>query len=59
MILKGAQRAGGAQLASHLMNARDNDHVRVGELRGFTSDDLHGAFKEAHPALSRREGCDR
>lgn len=52
MILKGSQRAGGAQLAAHLMNARDNDHVRVGELRGFSSDDLHGAFKEVHAIAS-------
>lgn len=52
MILKGSQRAGGAQLAAHLLNARDNDHVRVGELRGFASDDLHGAFKEAQAIAS-------
>lgn len=52
MILKGSQRAGGVQLAAHLMNARDNDHVRVGELRGFASDDLHSAFKEAQAIAS-------
>ncbi len=52
MILKGSQRAGGAQLAAHLLNDRDNDHVRVGELRGFISDDLHGAFKEAQAVAS-------
>lgn len=52
MILKGSQRAGGAQLASHLLNDRDNDHVRVGELRGFASDDLHGAFKETQAIAS-------
>jgi len=52
MILKGSQRAGGAQLAAHLLNERDNDHVRVGELRGFASDDLHGAFKETQAIAS-------
>jgi hypothetical protein len=52
MILKGSQRAGGAQLAAHLLNDRDNDHVRVGEVRGFISDDLHGAFKEAQAVAS-------
>lgn len=52
MILKGSQRAGGAQLAAHLLNDRDNDHVRVGEVRGFASDDLHGAFKEAQAIAS-------
>jgi hypothetical protein len=52
MILKGSQRAGGAQLAAHLLNERDNDHVSLGELRGFASDDLHGAFKEAQAVAS-------
>lgn len=52
MILKGSQRSGGAQLAAHLLNARDNDHVRVGELRGFASEHLHGAFKEAQAVAS-------
>lgn len=46
MIFEGNQRAGGARLAAHLMNCRDNDHVAVHELRGFVSSDLHGAFKE-------------
>lgn len=46
MIFEGNQRAGGARLAAHLMNCRDNDHVAVHELRGFVSNDLHGAFKE-------------
>lgn len=56
MILKGNQRAGGGQLAAHLMNLRDNDHVTVHELRGFVSNDLHGAFNEAY-AVSRGTRC--
>ncbi len=52
MILKGSQRAGGIQLANHLMNDADNDHVTLHEVRGFMADDLHGAMKEAH-AISR------
>jgi Relaxase/Mobilisation nuclease domain len=52
MILKGSQRAGGAALAAHLMNDRDNDHVQVADLRGFVSDDLHGAFKETQAIAS-------
>ena len=52
MILKGSQRAGGTQLAAHLLNERDNDHVTLGELRGFAADDLHGAFKEAQAVAS-------
>ncbi len=56
MILKGNQRAGGTQLAIHLMNVQDNEHVTVHELRGFLSDDLHGAFNEAY-AVSRGTKC--
>lgn len=50
MILKGSQRAGGNQLAAHLLNAKDNEHVHVHEVRGFMADDLHGAFAEAYAA---------
>lgn len=56
MILKGNQRAGGGQLARHLLNDRDNDHVTVHELRGFISDDLNGAFTEAY-AVSQGTKC--
>ncbi len=56
MILKGSQRGGGNQLAAHLLNEKDNEHVRVLDLRGFASDDLHGAFQEAH-AISRATKC--
>lgn len=52
MILKASQRGGGRQLALHLMRVDENEHVHVHELRGFTADDLEGAFKEAH-AISR------
>ncbi|MEM9450284.1 MAG: relaxase [Cyanobacteria bacterium P01_E01_bin.6] len=56
MILKGSQRAGGMQLARHLLNTDENDHVTVHEVRGFISHDLHGAFKEAY-AVSRGTRC--
>ena len=56
MILKGSQRAGASTLADHLLNERDNDHVRVHELRGFVADDLHGALSEAH-AISKGTQC--
>lgn len=56
MILKGSQRAGAGQLAAHLLNERDNDHVRVHELRGFVADDLRGAFDEVH-AISKATKC--
>jgi hypothetical protein len=47
MILKGSQRGGGRQLAAHLLNAKENEHVTLHELRGFTANDLPGAFQEA------------
>lgn len=52
MILKGNQRGGGRQLARHLLNAHDNEHVHVHDLRGFVSNDLTAALHEAY-ALSR------
>lgn len=56
MILKGSQRSGARQLAAHLLNERDNDHVSVLELRGFVASDLHGALDEAH-AVSKGTQC--
>jgi hypothetical protein len=56
MILKGNQRAGGGQLAHHLLNDRDNDHVAIHDLRGFISEDLNGAFTEAF-AVSQGTRC--
>src|SRR4051794_24311309 len=32
------------------MNARDNDHVELHEVRGFLSNDLAGAFREVEAA---------
>ena len=56
MILKASQRSGGQDLAAHLMRTDENEHVEVHEVRGFVSDDLHGAFKEAY-AISRGTKC--
>lgn len=56
MILKGSQRAGGMQLAAHLLNDSENDHVTIHELRGFVSETLAGALKEAH-AISCGTRC--
>ena len=56
MILKASQRSGSAQLARHLLNTRDNEHVEIHELRGFVSGTLDGAFKEAH-AVSKGTRC--
>ena len=56
MILKGNQRANGRELALHLLNIEDNEHVAVHELRGFVADDLLGAFAEAE-AISTGTRC--
>lgn len=56
MILKGNQRAGGSQLALHLLNVADNEHVTVHEMRGFVADDLHGALNESY-AISLGTRC--
>jgi len=47
MILVGNARGHGQNLARHLLNLEDNDHVDVHEVRGFMADDLSGAFAEA------------
>lgn len=46
MIPKASQRAGGQNLATHLLNAHDNEYVELAEVRGAVADDLHGAFAE-------------
>jgi hypothetical protein len=56
MILKGSERRGGQDLAAHLMRLDDNEHVELHELRGFASDNLKDAFKEAE-AISRGTRC--
>jgi len=55
MILVGNQRGGGRDLAAHLLSG-ENDHVTVHEVRGFASDDVHGAFQEAY-AMSKGTRC--
>ncbi len=56
MILKGSQRSSALKLAAHLLNERDNDHVDVHELRGFSADDLRGALREAD-AIAKGTKC--
>lgn len=55
MILNGSQRGGARDLAIHLMKP-ENDHVEVHEIRGFVSDTLLGALREAE-AVSRGTRC--
>ena len=56
MIIKGNIRAGGQNLANHLMNTRDNDSVELAEARGFVSDELSGAFAEIEAIASATKG---
>ncbi len=56
MIPKASQRAGGQQLATHLLNARDNERVEVIQIRGSVARDLHGAFAEWE-AISTATKC--
>ena len=46
----------GGNLATHLERRDENEHVKILQLRGFASDDLHGAFKEVE-AVSRGTKC--
>ncbi|MCF6354794.1 MAG: hypothetical protein L3J26_06780 [Candidatus Polarisedimenticolaceae bacterium] len=56
MILKASQRAYGRELAAHLLNANDNEHVEVHKISGFVADTVPAAMQEAH-ALSRGTRC--
>ncbi len=47
MILVGSQRSRAYNLANHLMNDFENDHVTLFDVRGFVARDLHGALPEA------------
>lgn len=56
MILEGNQRGGARQMARHLMNTQDNEHVEIYEISGFMSDSVMGALDEIH-AVSRGTKC--
>ncbi|MBL27282.1 MAG: relaxase [Rhodospirillaceae bacterium] len=56
MIIKASQRGGGKALGLHLLKTEENEHVEVHEVRGFVSDDIVGAMKEAY-AVSRGTRC--
>ena len=56
MILKGSQRGGAKQLGIHLMRTDDNEHVEVHDVRGFVSEEVTSALKEAY-AVSRGTQC--
>jgi len=56
MILKASQRGGARQLALHLLNSKDNEHVEVHEVSGFLSSNLVDAMHETY-AISKGTFC--
>ncbi len=58
MIIKASHRGGAKALGLHLLNTQDNEHATVHEVRGFVSDDLVGAMKEAY-AVSQGTKCQK
>ena len=56
MILKGSQRSGAKQLGLHLLKTEENEHVELHEIRGFISDDVIGALREAE-AIAKGTKC--
>ncbi|MEL6258666.1 MAG: relaxase [Pseudomonadota bacterium] len=58
MILVGNARGSSRELAAHLMNARDNEHIELHEVRGFVAEDVRGAFDEAR-AMANGTRCQK
>ncbi|ALG91179.1 MULTISPECIES: relaxase/mobilization nuclease domain-containing protein [Actibacterium] len=56
MILKGSQRGGAKQLGLHLLKTTENEHVEIHDVRGFMTDDVVGALREAE-AVSKGTKC--
>jgi hypothetical protein len=56
MILKASQRSFAKELAVHLMNTKENEHVEVHDVRGFASTTIKDAMEEAY-AVSRGTRC--
>jgi hypothetical protein len=55
-LCKGSQRGFGVNLAAHLLNEYENDHVEVFEVRGTAAQNLHGAFRE-YEAMAEGTRC--
>lgn len=55
MIIKASQRGGAMEHARHLLKP-ENEHVEQYEIRGFVSDNVMGAMKEAQ-AVARGTKC--
>lgn len=59
MIPFASQRGGGQDLATHLLNAHDNELAELVDMRGAVADDLHGAFKEWEVQAQSLTRCDK
>lgn len=46
MIIKASQRGGARNLANHLTNQRENDHVELFSIRGLAGNSVHAALLE-------------
>jgi len=56
MIFYASQRGRSAELAAHLLNGDQNDHVTVHDIRGFVGNNITDALREAY-AMSRGTRC--
>ena len=56
MIIEASQRSGARNLANHLANTKDNDHVTLHEIRGLAGNSLHAALLEID-AVSKGTRC--
>lgn len=52
MNIKGASRAGGRELANHLLNAEKNETVKIFAVESTVSQNLYGAFQEMEAVSS-------
>ncbi|MEO0681820.1 MAG: relaxase/mobilization nuclease domain-containing protein, partial [Pseudomonadota bacterium] len=57
MIPFASQRGHGQDLATHLLNAQDNEYLELADLRGSVAEDLHGAFAEWEAEAAAMTRC--
>lgn len=48
MILKASQRGNAGELAKHLLNKSENEHIEVHAISGFVADNIPSALQEIH-----------
>jgi hypothetical protein len=56
MIIKGGSRSNRRFFARHLLNAKDNEEVRLVELKGFAHEDVDGALRDME-AVAKGTRC--